>query len=55
MAKGKGAGKSAGRASAADGAGNSKGAEVARETKLPAKKECRELLAKMALIRRFEE
>jgi pyruvate dehydrogenase E1 component alpha subunit len=55
VAKGKGAGKSAGRASAADGAGNSKGAEVARETKLPAKKECRELLAKMALIRRFEE
>jgi pyruvate dehydrogenase E1 component alpha subunit len=55
VAKGKGAGKGAGKASAADGAGNSKGAEVARETKLPAKKECRELLAKMALIRRFEE
>jgi pyruvate dehydrogenase E1 component alpha subunit len=55
VAKGKGASKGAGKASAADGAGNSKGAEVARETKLPAKKECRELLATMALIRRFEE
>jgi pyruvate dehydrogenase E1 component alpha subunit len=50
VAKGKGAGK----APAADG-GNSKGAELARQTKLPAKKECRELLAKMVLIRRFEE
>jgi pyruvate dehydrogenase E1 component alpha subunit len=55
VAKGKDAGKSAGKATAADGAGNSKGAEFARETKLPAKKECRQLLAKMALIRRFEE
>jgi pyruvate dehydrogenase E1 component alpha subunit len=51
-AKGKGAGKGAGARSAADGAGNSKAAAA---PKLPAKKECRELLAKMALIRRFEE
>ncbi len=51
-AKGKGAGKSAGARAAGDGAGNSKGAG---KPKLPAKKECRELLATMALIRRFEE
>jgi pyruvate dehydrogenase E1 component alpha subunit len=55
VAKGKGASKGAGKASAADGAGNAKRNAPARETKLPAKKECRELLATMALIRRFEE
>jgi pyruvate dehydrogenase E1 component alpha subunit len=54
-AKGKGAKKGAGDAAAGDGANNAKAAKEEAKPKLPAKKECRELLRQMALIRRFEE